>query len=252
VTGTGTGQSEGDYKEATITRWAEDTAKVVDWLAEEHDQDQVVLVGAGVGGWVMLHTAQMRPDSVMGLVGVAADPDFTETLIRPALEERNPEVLAEIESKGIADFDWAGKPYTMTKNLLDDGKRMMVLNKGTKGIPITCPVRLIQGLGDEEIPPESALKIADCLEGEDVVITYVKYGRHALEEDDADLLAATYPGPNYDELDETVQEEFHRYLEARGVDHVLANYVAELHVHKEQTLYVDWISKVQGFVGAKE
>ena len=72
------------------------------------------------------------------------------------------------------------------------------------------------------------------------------------EEDDADLLAATYPGPNYDELDETVQEEFHRYLEARGVDHVLANYVAELHVHKEQTLYVDWISKVQGFVGAKE
>jgi pimeloyl-ACP methyl ester carboxylesterase len=187
VSGTGTGQSEGDYKDATITRWAEDTAKVVDWLAEEHDQDQVVLVGAGVGGWVMLHTAQMRPDSVMGLVGVAADPDFTETLIRPALAERNPEVLAEIESKGIADFDWAGKPYTMTKNLLDDGKRMMVLNKGTKGIPITCPVRLIQGLGDEEIPPESALKIADCLEGEDVVITYVKYGRHALEEDDADF-----------------------------------------------------------------
>ena len=63
--------------------------------------------------------------------------------------------------------------------------------------------------------------------------------------------SASYPGPNYDELDEAVQEEFHRYLEARGVDHVLANYIAELHVHKEQELYTDWISKVRGFVGPK-
>ena len=45
------------------------------------------MIGAGVGGWVMLHSAQMKPDSVLGLVGVAADPDFTETLVWPALDE---------------------------------------------------------------------------------------------------------------------------------------------------------------------
>lgn len=97
------------------------------------------------------------------------------------------------------------------------------------------------------------LEFSCATDGETVEVRNVRYESLSdAEEDDADLLAATYPGPNYDELDETVQEEFHRYLEARGVDHVLANYVAELHVHKEQTLYVDWISKVQGFVGAKE
>lgn len=53
----------------------------------------------------------MRPDAVLGLVGVAADPDFTETLIRPAL---SPETLAEIEAKGIADFQWSRpSPYTL-------------------------------------------------------------------------------------------------------------------------------------------
>jgi complement component 1 Q subcomponent-binding protein len=97
------------------------------------------------------------------------------------------------------------------------------------------------------------LEFSCATDGETVEVRNVRYESLSdAEEDDADLLAATYPGPNYDELDETVQEEFHRYLEARGVDHVLANYVAELHVHKEQTLYVDWISKVQGFVGPKE
>ena len=96
------------------------------------------------------------------------------------------------------------------------------------------------------------LEFSCATDGETVEVRNVRYESLAdAEEDDADLLAASYPGPNYDELDEAVQEEFHRYLEARGVDHVLANYIAELHVHKEQELYTDWISKVRGFVGPK-
>ena len=96
------------------------------------------------------------------------------------------------------------------------------------------------------------LEFSCATDGETVEVRNVRYESLAdAEEDDADLLAVSYPGPNYDELDEAVQEEFHRYLEARGVDHVLANYIAELHVHKEQELYTDWISKVRGFVGPK-
>ena len=96
------------------------------------------------------------------------------------------------------------------------------------------------------------LEFSCATDGETVEVRNVRYESLSdAEEDDADLLAASYPGPNYDELDEAVQEEFHRYLEARGVDHVLANYIAELHVHKEQELYTDWISKVRGFVGPK-
>ena len=96
------------------------------------------------------------------------------------------------------------------------------------------------------------LEFSCATDGETVEVRNVRYESLAdAEDDDADLLSASYPGPNYDELDEAVQEEFHRYLEARGVDHVLANYIAELHVHKEQELYTDWISKVRGFVGPK-
>jgi hypothetical protein len=54
------------------------------WLLTAAD---VAQVGAGVGGWIMLHTAQIKADKVLGLVGVAADPDFTETLVWPALDE---------------------------------------------------------------------------------------------------------------------------------------------------------------------
>ena len=68
------------------------------------------------------------------------------------------------------------------------------------------------------------LEFSCATDGETVEVRNVRYESLAdAEEDDADLLSASYPGPNYDELDEAVQEEFHRYLEARGVDHVLAN-----------------------------
>jgi hypothetical protein len=64
----------------------------------------------------------------------------------------------------MANFEWGGKPYTLTKNMIEDGKKMMLLNKGAATIPLTCPVRLIQGLGDEEIPPERALKLSDSIQ----------------------------------------------------------------------------------------
>merc|ERR1719258_699263 len=87
----------------------------------------------------------------MGLVGVAADPDFTETLVWPALDD---ETKAKVMADGIAEISWGGKPYTISKSLIEDGRKMQLLNKGPNSIPIECPVRLIQGLGDEEIPPE--------------------------------------------------------------------------------------------------
>ena len=62
---------------------------------------------------------------------------------------------------------------------------------------------------------------------------------------------SSYPGPNYDELDESVQEEFHKYLEARGVDSGLANYIMEVHIDKEQKEYTRWLENVGNFVRAK-
>mmetsp|Transcript_54094 Transcript_54094/g.143125 ORF Transcript_54094/g.143125 Transcript_54094/m.143125 type:complete len:351 (-) Transcript_54094:708-1760(-) len=180
----GMGQSSGEYKDGCVSRWSKDTAGLIDWLHKEHAHSGVVLVGAGVGGWVMLHAARMRPDLVKGLVGVAADPDFTEAVVLPALSS---DVKAKIEREGIAEIEWGGKPYTLSKKLIEDGRKMILLNGGPASIEVDCPVRLIQGLGDEEIPPERSLQLSECLKSRNVVVTYVKAGGHTLEDDEDDF-----------------------------------------------------------------
>lgn len=185
----GMGKSDGEYKDATITRWATDAVKLMDYVKKEKAVEKFTMIGAGVGGWVMLHSAQMKPDSVLGLVGVAADPDFTETLVWPALDE---ETKAKVMSEGIAEISWGGKPYTISKALIEDGRKMQLLNKGPNSLKIDCPVRLIQGLGDEEIPPERALELSDAISGRDVIITYVKYGKHGLDDFEDDFRRIFY------------------------------------------------------------
>ena len=172
-----TGKSDGEYRDATISRWSKDAAKLIDMISDKKGVEKITLVGAGVGGWIMLHTAQMRSSKILGLVGVAADPDFTETLVWPALDE---DTKKKVMAEGIAEISWGGKPYTISKSLIEDGRKMLLLNKGPNSIPIECPVRLIQGLGDEEIPPERALELSDAISSKDVIVTYVKYGKHGV------------------------------------------------------------------------
>jgi len=179
-----TGKSDGEYKDATISRWSSDTSALMNYMMKEKGVEKFIIVGAGVGGWIMLHAAQDKSDMVIGLVGVAADPDFTETLVWPALDEATKE---KVMAEGIAEISWGGKPYTISKSLIEDGRKMMLLNKGPNSIPIECPVRLIQGLGDEEIPPERALELSDAIASRDVIVTYVKYGKHALDDFEDDF-----------------------------------------------------------------
>ena len=98
------------------------------------------------------------------------------------------------------------------------------------------------------------LEFSCATDGETVEVRNVRYeaigggGGGEADEDDEDEYFSSYPGPNYDELDESVQEEFHKYLEARGIDSTLANYIAEVHVDKEQREYTRWLENVANFV----
>ena len=99
------------------------------------------------------------------------------------------------------------------------------------------------------------LEFSCATDGETVEVRNVRYeslggasGDGEADEDDEDAYFSSYPGPNYDELDESVQEEFHKYLEARGIDSTLANYIAEVHVDKEQREYTRWLENVANFV----
>ncbi len=174
----GHGESSGKFKEGTIGSWAGDAVAVLDGVAEGPQ----VLVGSSMGGWIMLLAALARPERVAGLVGVAAAPDFTEDLIWDRL---SPEAKKEIEERGVWMRPWeydegegeGGIP--ITRGLIEEGREHLLLRAP---IPIRCPVRLLHGLEDEDVPWQVARKLIEMLESGDAALTLVKGGGHRLSE----------------------------------------------------------------------
>lgn len=174
----GVGQSEGSFAEGTLTRWMAECVAILDAVVPPGGK--AVLVGSGIGGWMALHVAQMRPDVVVGLVGVSADPDFTEDLLRPALTDTQKEAL---ETDGQLVLQWGFRDYVLSKALMEDAKKWCVMRGGDASLDVRVPVRLIHGLADEEVPPERALTLARVLASEDVSVRLIKGGDHTLETD---------------------------------------------------------------------
>ena len=173
---TGHGESSGAFEDGTIGQWADDAIFAIDELTEGPQ----VLVGSSMGGWIMLLAARARPERVAGLLGIAAAPDFTEDLIPAALTD---EQRRQMDSDGYVDIPNCyddQEPYRIMKAFLDEGRNNLLLRQP---IEISAPVRLIQGMRDEDVPWETSLKITDKLVSEDVEVTFVKAGEHRLSED---------------------------------------------------------------------
>ena len=170
----GHGQSSGRFDEGTIGLWAQDAVAVLDRVTEGPQ----ILVGSSMGGWVMLLTALARLERIAGLIGIAAAPDFTEDLM---WAEFSPEIRAEIESKGRYErpSEYSEDPYVITRELIEEGRKNLLLRAP---IPIRCPVHLLQGMSDEDVPWKTALRLSDALESEEVEVTLVKKGDHRLSE----------------------------------------------------------------------
>lgn len=180
----GHGESDGDFRDGTITRWREDALAVI----EELSWGEAVLVGSSMGGWIACLAAMAQPERVRAMVLVAPAPDFTEKLMRPEIP---PQGLADLERDGV----WLrpseyGEPYPITRELLEDGARWSILE--AQEIPIELPVRILQGGEDPDVPWTHALQLANALKGRDVVFTLVKDGDHRLSrpQDIARLIAA--------------------------------------------------------------
>lgn len=180
----GHGESSGDFAAGTISRWRRDALAVMAELA----QDDLILVGSSMGGWIACLAALVVPERVRGMVLIAPAPDFTEKLMTPEIPT---EGLQALETAGV----WLrpseyGEPYPITRDLLEDGARWSIL--GGEPIPLTMPVRILQGGADPDVPWRHALELANTLKSEDVVFTLIKDGDHRLSrpEDIARLLAA--------------------------------------------------------------
>jgi pimeloyl-ACP methyl ester carboxylesterase len=179
----GHGKSTGAFDDGTIGRWAEDARAVI----EDRTTGPLLLVGSSMGGWIALLLARAMPGRVAALVGLAAAPDFTESLVSGL----SPAERATLAATGRLERPslYGEEPYRFTRALIEDGRRQSLL---AAPIPVRCPVRLLQGQQDPDVPWQTALRIAEQLESTDVEVTLVKDGDHRLSRpQDLALLART-------------------------------------------------------------
>jgi len=176
----GCGASGGRIADGTLGRWRDDVLQLIDHLTE----GPLVLAGSSMGGWLMLLVALARPERVVGLVGIAAAPDFTEW----GFSEMDKARLRR-DGRLVEPSAYAAEPYVTTLAFWESGQAQLLLGDT---IALDCPVRLLHGQADPDVPWETALGLAAALRSADVQVTLIKDGDHRLSrEGDLALLIDT-------------------------------------------------------------
>jgi pimeloyl-ACP methyl ester carboxylesterase len=176
----GCGESDGEFADGTLGRWRDEVLAAI----ALHLEGPIVLVGSSMGGWLMLLAALALGERTAGLIGIAAAPDFTEWGRSPADKRR---LLA---GRAVRDPNPYGpEPTPMFPGFFADAQANLVL---AGEIAIDCPVRLLHGQRDADVPCEVSLRLAAALRSADVQVTLVKDGDHRLSrEQDIALLLRT-------------------------------------------------------------
>ena len=176
----GCGDSDGDFAAQTLHGWRGDVLAMIDEVVE----GPVVLAGSSMGGWLMLLAALARPDRVAGLVGIAAAPDFTGWGFT---DEQKMTILRE--GQLVEESPDGEPPYVTTRAFWESGEALRLMHAP---IDIDCPVRLLHGQRDTDVPWEWSLEILKKVRSADVQMVLVKDGDHRLSRDsDIALLIAT-------------------------------------------------------------
>ena len=176
----GCGESGGDFGQGTLSRWRDEVVALID----AHISGRVVLVGSSMGGWLMLLVAQRLGERLAGLVGIAAAPDFTDW----GYDEEQKAQLAAGRPV-FEDNPYGPEPTPTHPGFWADGQALRQLGED---IPLDCPVRLLHGQDDADVPPEVSLRLSAALRSSDVQVTLVKGGDHRLSrERDIALLLRT-------------------------------------------------------------
>ena len=169
----GHGASDGQFRNGTIGLWLEDSLSIIDEVAK----GPLILVGSSMGGWIALLAALARPERIKGVIGLAAAPDFTSDIWNELSDAQKREMKARGHIEQPSDY--SDEPYIITRDLIEDGASHSLLDAP---ISLRCPVRLIQGMQDTDVPWTTALRIVERLESDDVTVTLVKSGDHRLSE----------------------------------------------------------------------
>jgi pimeloyl-ACP methyl ester carboxylesterase len=153
----GTGSSGGRFEDGTLDAWIEEALAAIDQLTN----GPLILIGSSMGGWIAFHIALLMPERVQALVGIAAAPDFTNW---------------GFPAEQAAQLNEQSRP---TRAFWESGQRLLLLDRGNA---IDCPVRLIHGEADQEVPLDIAFRTMRALRSADVQLNVIKGGAHRLSE----------------------------------------------------------------------
>ena len=176
----GCGLSPGRFEDQSLAGWRDDAVAMIDSFGE----DRVVLIGSSMGGWLMLLAALERPERVAGLIGIAAAPDFTSW----GYSGEEKETIRR-DGRLVQPTPYGDQPYVTTRLFWESGDALKLLDRE---IAIDCPVRLLHGQADPDVPHLVSLTLAERLRSADVQTILIKDGDHRLSRDqDLALLIAT-------------------------------------------------------------
>lgn len=174
----GHGESGGDFEDGTISQWLEEAFVIFD----QFTSGPQILVGSSMGGWISLLLMKALREKgqlenrIAGCVMIAPAWDMTETL----MWDRFPSsVRKEIEDKGkfMRPSAYEDGPYAITKGLIEDGRKHLLRGSTVR---FDCPIRILHGVQDPDVPYEHSLKLIEHLEDEDIALTLIKDGEHRL------------------------------------------------------------------------
>ncbi len=189
----GHGESGGRFTDGTIGRWLAESVAVF----KEFCRGPQVVIGSSMGGWLALLLARQllrgngngAPSArIDGMVLIAPAVDFTEELMWKRFP---PEIIRELEENGVwaRPSQYSAEPYMVTRQLIEEGRNHLLLG----GLIETgCPIRILQGVQDPDVPWQHAVELVSRFARDDVVLTLVKDGDHRLSrpEDIERLIAA--------------------------------------------------------------
>ena len=167
----GCGQSEGDFANGTLSQWRDEVLALI----EVHVAGPILLVGSSMGGWLMLMVGERLGDRLTGMVGIAAAPDFT----RWGFSKDQRELMAKGGTL-YQENPYGPEPTPTHPGFFADGEANVCLHRE---IAIDCPVHLLHGQRDDDVPWQTSLRLAEALRSDAVQVTLVKDGDHRLSRD---------------------------------------------------------------------
>ena len=168
----GHGLSSGKFEEGTISQWLSDSLEIIDHIT----QGAIIVVGSSMGGWLAHWVALHRPMRIVGLLGIASAPDFTEELMwREFTNTQQREVMTQ--GWTIVPTEYNPHGWKITRNLIEDGRKHLLLGNP---IPLNIPIRFLHGLKDVSVPASYSHQLVEWVTSPDVTLTLIKSGDHRL------------------------------------------------------------------------